>query len=110
MGTVSEEYTIREMDRERDIPRLVEMWRASDDQWPGTWSGGVEVTKEMIATWMKRDKTLNTYVVDLCDRIVGYCSFHEPGDEKDVGYVGVLNVQPDHQRNGLARRMLNRCT
>lgn len=110
MGTVSEEYTIRELDMEHDIPRLVEMWRASDDQWPGTWSGGVEVTKEMIATWMKRDKALNTYVVDLCDRIVGYCSFHEPGDEKDVGYVGVLNVQPDHQRNGLARRMLNRCT
>jgi RimJ/RimL family protein N-acetyltransferase len=106
---VSEEYTIRELDLEHDIPKLVDMWAASDDQWPGTWSGGVELTERMIADWMERDKSLNTYVVDTGTQIVGYCSFHERGEEKDVGYVGVLNVQPDHQKKSLARRMLTRC-
>jgi RimJ/RimL family protein N-acetyltransferase len=107
---VSEQYTIRELDLAHDVLKLVEMWKASDDQWPGTWSGGVEFTEQMIADWLERDKYLNAYVVDTGDQIVGYCSFHEDGDERDVGYVGTLNVQPDHQKKSLARRMINRCT
>jgi RimJ/RimL family protein N-acetyltransferase len=107
---VSDQYIIRELDLAHDAPKLVKMWEASDDQWPGTWSGGIEVTEQMITEWLERDKCLNTYVVEMGDQIVGYCSFHDTGDEMDVGYVGVLNVQPDHQRKSLARRMLNRCT
>jgi RimJ/RimL family protein N-acetyltransferase len=107
---VSEQYRIRELEITRDVPNLVEMWKASDDQWPGTWSGGVEMTEKMIAEWLEREKYLNIYVVETGGQIVGFCSFHETGGEKDVGYVGVLNVQPDHQKRSLARRMLNRCT
>ena len=43
------EYIIRELDMPDDAPKLVEMWKASDDQWPGTWSGGVDVTEQMIS-------------------------------------------------------------
>ena len=106
---MSEQYRIRELDPAHDVPKLVDMWRASDDQWPGTWSGGVEITVQMIEEWIERDKSLNVYVAENGDQIVGFCSFHETGDEKGVGYVGVLNVQPDHQKKGLARRMLCRC-
>jgi len=104
------EYSIRELDLAHDIPKLVQMWEASDDQWPGTWSGGVKVTEQMIADWLQREKFLNVYVVEYGDQIVGFCSFHETSEEKGVGYVGTLNVQPDHQKKSLARRMLNRCT
>ena len=107
---MSEQYRIRELELALDVPKLVEMWKASDDQWPGTWSGGVDLTEKMITEWLEREKYLNVYVVETGDRIVGLCSFHETGDEKGVGYVGVLNVQPDHQKRSLARRMLNRCT
>ncbi|HUT20701.1 MAG TPA: GNAT family N-acetyltransferase, partial [Anaerolineae bacterium] len=106
---MSEQYLIRELDPEHDVPKVVEMWKASDNQWPGTWSGGVEITERMLAEWLERDKCLNTYVVETGDQIVGYCSFHETGDERGVGYVGVLNVQPDHQKKSLARKMLCRC-
>ncbi len=106
---MSDRYVIRELDPTHDVPKLVEMWRASDDQWPGTWSGGVEITEQMMAEWLERDKYLNIYVAATGDQVVGYCSFHETGHEKDVGYVGVLNVQPDHQKKSLARRMLCRC-
>jgi RimJ/RimL family protein N-acetyltransferase len=103
------QYLIREMDIEHDAPKLATMWKASDDQWPGTWSGGVEITAQMIAEWFEREKCLNVYVVESGQQIVGLCTLHETGDEKGVGYVGTLNVQPDHQKKSLARRMLCRC-
>ena len=108
--TVSTEYIIRELEMPNDVPKLLEMWKVSDDQWPGTWSGGVEMTEQYITEWIEREKALNVYVVGYGDKVVGYCSFHEDGRDKDVTYVGVLNVQPDHQKKSLARKMLNRCT
>ena len=32
----------------QDAAQLAEMWLESDDQWPGTWSQGVDITPEMI--------------------------------------------------------------
>jgi ribosomal protein S18 acetylase RimI-like enzyme len=97
------------MDLEQDAQKLTDMWLASDDQWPGTWSGGIEITAQMVAESFEREKCLNTYVVETGDQIVAQCTFHETGDEKGVGYVGTLNVQPEHQKKSLARRMLCRC-
>ena len=104
------EYIIRELEMPHDVPRLVEMWKASDDQWPGTWSGGGESAEQMLAEGIEREGFLNIYVTAYGDQVVGYCSFHEDSREKGVGYVGTLKVQPEHQKKSLARRMLNRCT
>ena len=104
------EYIIRELEMPHDVPKLLEMWQASDDQWPGTWSGGAEFTEQMMIERIEREGFLNVYVAAYGEQVVGYCSFHEDSREKGVGYVGVLNVRPEHQRKSLARRMLNRCT
>jgi len=84
------------------------MWKASDDQWPGTWSGGTDITPQMVTEWYEREGMLNVQVVETADgsKIVGYCSFNERQEQKGVGYIGLLNVQPDYQKKSLARRLL----
>jgi len=105
---MSDEFVIRECVIAEDAEKLAAMWKASDDQWPGTWSGGTEITPEMIVEWFERESMINVSVVETADgsKIVGYCSFNERTEEKNVGYVDLLNVQPDYQKKSLARRLL----
>ncbi|MDF1515438.1 MAG: GNAT family N-acetyltransferase, partial [Anaerolineae bacterium] len=103
-----DDYIFREVDKKQDVEKLAAMWQASDDQWPGTWSGGTEISPEKVTEWMEREGSLSITVVETADqkRIVGYCSFSERQEEKGVGYVGLLNVQPEYQKKSLARRLL----
>ena len=106
----SDAFIIREVDIAQDAEKLAAMWRASDNQWPGTWSGGTEITPQMVTEWSERERMLNVFVVETADRekIVGYCSFNERMEEKNVGYVALLNVQPEYQKKSLARLMLQK--
>ncbi|MBN1934718.1 MAG: GNAT family N-acetyltransferase [Anaerolineae bacterium] len=106
-----QEFILREISMPEDAEKLAAMWMASNDQWPGTWSGGTEITAQWVIEFQEREKMLNTYVMETADgsAIAGYCSFHQPSDEKDVGYVGLLNVDPNYQKLSLARKMLCRC-
>lgn len=107
---MTEAFVIREItDINQDAEKLVDMWRASDEQWPGTWSGGSEMTRQRVIDIFERDKNLFVYVAETGDKLVGYCSFNEREDDKGVGYVGLLNVQPEYQKKSLARKMLCRC-
>ena len=108
---MSGEFVIREVNILKDAVKLAEMWRASDDQWPGTWSGGAEITPAMVAEQYERARMLNVYVVETPegDKIVGYCGLNERQEERGVGYVDLLNVQPEYQGRSLARRLLQRC-
>ncbi len=106
-----QEFILREVNMPADAEKLAAMWRASDNQWPGTWSGGTEITPQWVIEFHEREKMLNTYIMEAVDgsAIAGFCSFHQPADEKDVGYVGLLNVDPNYQKLSLARKMLCRC-
>lgn len=106
---MSQEFTLREVDITRDAEKLAVMWNESDDQWPGTWTGGVPMTAETIKEWYERENDIAIYVFETDDRIVGYCSFNERAEEKNVGYVGLLNVHPAYQGKSLGRRLLQRC-
>lgn len=105
-----DEVLIREVEMPKDAAKLAAMWQASDTQWPGTWSGGTEITPQMVTEWSEREGMLNVYVVETADKekIVGYCSFNERQEEKGVGYVALLNVHPDYQKKSLARRLLQK--
>ena len=105
---MSEEFVIREVVIAEDAEKLATMWKASDDQWPGTWSGGTDITPQMVTEWYEREGILNVHVVETADgsKIVGYCSFSECPEEKGAGYIDLLNVQPDYQKQSLARRLL----
>ncbi|MBN1579922.1 MAG: GNAT family N-acetyltransferase [Anaerolineae bacterium] len=103
-----EKLVLREFDLERDAPKMAEMMKASDDQWPGTWSGGAEITTEMITEWHERGSALNRWIFEVDNKMIAYCSFHEMEEEKNAGYVGLLNVQPEYQGRSLGRRLLQK--
>jgi GNAT superfamily N-acetyltransferase len=108
---MKQDYVIREIDMPADAEKLAEMWRVSDDQWPGTFSGGVEFTAEKVIEWHERENMLNIYVAETTDKskIVGYCSLSEQSNEKNTAYLAVLNVQPDFQRKSIGRRLVQQC-
>ncbi|MFN2272468.1 MAG: GNAT family N-acetyltransferase [Anaerolineae bacterium] len=100
-------YTIRPYTSEDNAPLAV-MWNDSDDQWPGTFTGGVPMTEEQVRDWMDEEICLMRLVVENSagGSIVGYGSLWETPGRKDSCYVALLNVHPDHQKRSLARRML----
>jgi RimJ/RimL family protein N-acetyltransferase len=101
------DYTIRPYTSEDNAPLAV-MWNESDDQWPGTFTGGVPTTEEQVRDWMDEEVCLMRLVVENSagGSIVGYGSLWETPGRKDSCYVALLNVHPDHQKRSLARRML----
>ena len=103
---MSDEFTLREVDISQDAGKLVEMWKASDEQYPGTMSGGAPITEEWVTESYEREKKIAAYVFEIGRKIVGYCAFGEREGEENTGYVGPLNVQPDYQGRSLGRRLL----
>lgn len=103
------EFVLRQIDINQDAPKLAEMWKASDEQWPGTWSGGAEITPQMVIDEHNREKMIDVFVIETDGKIVAYCSFNEREEDKGVGYVALLNVQPDYQGRSLARMLLQKC-
>ena len=93
------EFTLRRVHIQQDAEKLARMWRASDDQWPGTWSGGVPITAEMVTEWFEREKMIDVFVFATGDEIVAYCGFNERESVRNEGYVALLNVHPDYQGN-----------
>ncbi len=100
------ELVLRRLDIERDIESLTQMWRESDNQWPGTVSDGVELTPQWTRQWLSKQTWLETFVWDAGDVIAGYCSIWEDNEDAKALYVSTLNVIPRFQKLGLARRML----
>jgi len=101
------DYTIRPYTSD-DNAALAVMWNESDDQWPGTFTGGVPMTEEMMQDWMDKETCLMRLVAENNSNgsIVGYGSLWQNASQEDTCYVAVLNVHPAHQRRSLARRVL----
>src|ERR671926_1426952 len=99
-------YVLRSVDIDRDAEKLAQMWSASDDQWPGTWSRGVPITAQGLRDWLQREKRIDALVWDTGDSIAGYCSLWERLAEPNVTYIAVLNVAPAFQKKSLARKFL----
>ena len=105
-ATKRPEFALRPLDLKRDAPALARMWMESDDQWPGTWSGGIEITPTMIQEWLEREGALEISVWDTGDGIAGYCSFWKDLEEPETAYIALLNVSPKFQKRSLARKFL----
>lgn len=103
---VPDDVTIRPFDSEADAEKLVEMWRASDDQWPGTFTRGVTLTTDWIRAWHRREEMLDVRVAQVDERIVGYASLNPVRREEGVAYVHVINVRPDYQGRSIGRHLL----
>ncbi|MEE8389700.1 MAG: GNAT family N-acetyltransferase [Anaerolineae bacterium] len=101
------EYNIRPY-TSADNAGLAVMWNESDDQWPGTFTGGVPMTEEIVRDWMEEETCLVRFIVEAetDNSIVGFGSLWEMAGHKGSCYVDMLNVHPAHQKRSLARRML----
>ena len=77
-------YVIRPYTPEDNAPLAV-MWNESDDQWPGTFTGGVPMTEEQVRDWMDEETCLMRLVVENSDggSIVGYGSLWETPSRED---------------------------
>ena len=100
-------YTLHEYDHRFDAG-LAQMWNESDDQWPGTFTDGVDFTAETIAEWMDRIEAIIRFIVveDQTGKVVGYGDLWDTAVRPKSCYVALLNVHPEHQGKSLARRML----
>lgn len=104
------ELVMRSMDIDRDAEALARMWNESDDQWPGSWTGGVPMTAERVRRWYEDEDALDVLVWATSEgAIVGYCSLQKSSGEDNVGYVELLNVHPKYQKRSLARKFLTEC-
>lgn len=102
----SSQWLLRSVEIERDAERLAEMWNASDDQWPGTFCGGVPMTPERIRDWFAREQHVDVAIWDTGAAIAAYCSLWRRPEEEHVAYIALLNVAPTFQGKGLARQLL----
>jgi len=101
------DVTIRPIDLDRDAEGLAVMWNESDLQWPGGWTDGVPMTAEWVRRHECEQRTLITFVAEVDDRIVGYCSYWD-GHHGHLGegYLALLNVHPDYQKRSIGRRLI----
>ena len=104
-----ENYILRSVDIDRDDEKLAEMWNASDDQWPGTWTEGVPMTAQLVRDEHERGNYIDEMIWDTGDAIAGYCSLSKNLEEENVTYVALLNVAPEYQNKSLARKFLTHC-
>ena len=99
-------YRMRPLEIATDAAALAEMWNASDSQWPGTFTHGVPMTARSARQWFADLNAREIMVWDAGGTLAGYCCLVDDADEDDVAHVHLLNVAPQFQGKGLARRFL----
>ena len=104
---MADDLRLGSLDIERDAEALAKMWNESDDQWPGSFTGGVPMTVESVTRWYRDEDALDVMIwTNDAGDIAGYCSLQRETEEESVGYVHVLNVHPAYQKRSLGRRFL----
>jgi GNAT superfamily N-acetyltransferase len=104
--TTMTDILIRHLQMPQDAERLLEMWRASDAQWPASRTRGIPMTAaDMVASEEEMRKVV--YVAEVDGHIAGYCSFMEGlFGRAGEGYLATLNVRPEYQKLSIARRLI----
>lgn len=101
------DVTIRPIDLDRDAESLAAMWNESDQQWPGGWNDGVPITVEWVQRHEREQRALVTFVAEVDNKIVGYCSYWDGGRGRPgEGYLALLNVHPAYQKRSIGRRLI----
>ena len=89
-----------------DAKTYAEMMTRSESGWPWSMSGGVPYTPRMAREGIEGSAALGQYVADLGDKLVGVCEVYRGFMDKNSGYIGFLNVEPDYHGKGFGKRLL----
>ncbi len=94
--------------READVPAIAQMWRESAVEWPGESADSDRVTDEKVRRQCVEGVHLSLNLIELGDRIVGYCDVRQADSEPEFAYVSLLNVSPDCHGRSFGRMLLQR--
>ncbi|MFQ6079831.1 MAG: GNAT family N-acetyltransferase, partial [Thermodesulfobacteriota bacterium] len=83
-----------------------EMVVRSEKGWP--WSYGVTYTSKMAREEIEGSAALGFYVAEADGKIIGTTSLFKGLMDKDSGYIGYTNVEPDYQGKKFGKRLLRR--
>lgn len=101
-------YRLREYDPQdpQDAEKLAAMWNASESGWPGGWTGGIPCTAERIREEQERHHRLAVFVMEYEHEIVGYGDLEAQPGQREVAYLPLLNVRPDHHGRSVGKQLL----
>lgn len=82
---------------------VADMWNESEESW-----GGYDrlKTKEDIIEEEEISGNLNVLLALDAKKVVGYCSFSEYKEEKNVAYIPMLNVCPSYQGKKIGKKLV----
>ncbi|MGY4707049.1 GNAT family N-acetyltransferase [Candidatus Bipolaricaulota sp. J31] len=92
--------------RDGDAEGVAALLNASDRAWPGTLTGGIPYTPERVLRRHREREHLAILVAEAEGRIVGYLTLTPHWANPAAGYVGFLNVHPDHHGQGIGKALL----
>jgi ribosomal protein S18 acetylase RimI-like enzyme len=92
--------------RKEDVPAIVQMWRESTVAWPGESDDPNRITEDKIRRDCVENEHLSLNLIELGDRIVGYCDVMQAESEPEFSYVALLNVSPDCHGKSFGRMLL----
>ena len=92
--------------RPDDCAAIARMWNESREAWPGGDSG--ELTAEMVRRREAEADYISLNVIELGDRIVGYCRVMAETGHPEYAYLELLNVSPDCHGRSFGRMLVHR--
>ena len=93
--------------RPEDAAAVAAMWNESKEAWPGGFGGG-EDTAEHVRSREAEADYVSLNLIELGDRIVGYCRVMASNESKDYAYLELLNVSPDCHGKSFGRILVHR--
>jgi len=90
--------------RKGDAERLARFLNETGRGWPGgAWD---PQTPEEVEREVKERRSLATFVAEVGDEIVSFCSLHAKPKERNRAYVGLLTAHPDYHGRGFGKAVL----
>jgi ribosomal protein S18 acetylase RimI-like enzyme len=94
--------------REEDVPATTQMWRESLSEWSGAGDEADRKNETVVRQMTSESDHLSLNLIQLGDRIVGFCDVKQAESEPEFSYVALLNVSPDCHGKGYGRMLLQR--
>lgn len=82
------------------------MWNMSQEYWGGE---DTVFTAEMIKDTAKNSTDINSYLAVKEDEVIGVCTLQEFWADKNILYIGFLNVRPDYHGKKIGKKLVLKC-
>jgi ribosomal protein S18 acetylase RimI-like enzyme/DNA-binding transcriptional ArsR family regulator len=92
-----------------DAAAVARMWRASDSAWPGGFDDGLLISEEDLLRGLRERNVISTYIAWEDGKAAGFADVYPVPEEERVGYLGLLNSDPEFHGRGVGRDLIRRC-